>query len=52
MSSFIYRSKLFKKTSKYLIEILVIFIGVMMAFIADNWRENTQNREDFTKIYE
>ena len=46
----IFRPKVYKKISKYLIEILVIFIGVMMAFIADNWRENNQDREDFRKI--
>lgn len=40
----------FRKISKYLIEISIIFIGVMMAFLADNWREENKDREDYRKI--
>jgi hypothetical protein len=40
----------FPKIRKYLIEVSVIFIGVMMAFIAENWRANLQDIEDFRMI--
>lgn len=42
--------KFFRKISKYLIEISIIFIGVMMAFLADNWREENQDKEGYRKI--
>lgn len=38
------------KIRKYLIEISVIFIGVMMAFIAENCRSNRQDVQDFRMI--
>ncbi|UCD61615.1 MAG: hypothetical protein JSV59_03315 [Flavobacteriaceae bacterium] len=40
----------FRKISKYIVEISIIFIGVMMAFLADNWREENQDSEDYRKI--
>lgn len=40
----------FRQIRKYLIEAFVIFLGVMMAFIAENWRENLQDTEDFRMI--
>ena len=42
--------RVFRKVRKYLIEAFVIFLGVMMAFITENWRENLQDREDFRTI--
>ncbi|WP_445384145.1 hypothetical protein ACT6NV_08990 [Robiginitalea sp. IMCC44478] len=38
------------KIRKYLLEVLVIFLGVMLAFIAENWRENLQDKADFRMI--
>lgn len=40
----------FDKIRAYLIEVFVIFLGVMLAFIAENWRENLQDKEDFRMI--
>jgi len=40
----------FRKIRKYLIEVSVIFIGVMMAFIAENCRSNRQDIEDFRMV--
>lgn len=39
-----------RQIRKYLIEAFVIFLGVMMAFITENWRENLQDKEDFRMI--
>lgn len=38
------------KIGKYLLEVVVIFVSVMMAFIAEDWRENRQDMEDFSLI--
>lgn len=38
------------KIRNYFIEAFVIFLGVMMAFIAENWRESLQDKEDFRDI--
>ncbi|MEJ2584354.1 MAG: hypothetical protein P8Z38_04735 [Robiginitalea sp.] len=40
----------FNKVRKYLIEAFVIFLGVMMAFITENWRDDLQDAEDFRRI--
>ena len=42
--------RFFRQIQKYLIEAFVIFLGVMMAFVAENWRENLQDKEDFRMI--
>lgn len=39
-----------RKTGKYLLEALVVFLGVMMAFLADSWRESLQDQEEFEMI--
>lgn len=38
------------KIRTYLVEVFVVFLGVMLAFIAENWRENLQDKEDFRMI--
>lgn len=38
------------KNRKYLIEVLVIFASVMLAFLAEDWRENRQDLQDFDYI--
>jgi hypothetical protein len=38
------------KIQRYIIEVFVVFLGVMLAFLAENWRENLQDKEDFRMI--
>ena len=38
------------KYSKHLFEVLVIFASVMMAFLAEDWREQRQDVQDFNLI--
>ncbi len=39
-----------KNIKKYILEFLVIFLSISVAFLSENWRENLQDREDFTLI--
>ena len=40
------------KFRKYFFEVIVIFASVMLAFIAEDWREERQDQEDFDLIIE
>lgn len=39
-----------KNIKKYLLEFLVIFLSISVAFLSENWREKLQDREDFDLI--
>lgn len=39
-----------KKISKYLIELIVIVVGITLSFMVDEWREERQNREETLKV--
>jgi hypothetical protein len=39
-----------KKAKEYLIEFIVIFISISLAFLSENWREKMQDKEDYDLI--
>lgn len=41
-----------KKAKAYILEFLVIFLSITVAFLSENWRENLQDKEDYELILE
>ena len=41
-----------KKAKAYILEFLVIFLSISVAFLSENWRENLQDKEDYELILE
>lgn len=39
-----------KKAKAYILEFLVIFLSITVAFLSENWRENLQDKEDYNLI--